>query len=68
MRGSEKAARLRLGLWVLIALLVLTALELPVAFRLPRPLPYLLLINLADAALIVWYFMHVADLWRAEEH
>jgi len=59
--------RFRLGLRVLIALLVLTAAELPVAFRVPRPVPYLVLINLADAWLILYYFMHLAQTWRPEE-
>lgn len=67
MNTSAKTAQLRLGLRVLIALLLLTLVELPVAFRVPRPLPYLLLINLADAWLIMWYFMHVSHLWRPEE-
>jgi hypothetical protein len=62
--SADLARRLRVGTGVLVGLLVLTAVELPVAFRIPRPLPYLVLLNLADAALIVWYFMHVADLWR----
>lgn len=61
------AERFRLGWRVLLALLVLTALELPVAFRIPRPLPYLVAINLLDALLILEYFMHLSQMWRAEE-
>lgn len=64
---SDLAARLRVGTRVLGALLALTVLEVPVAFRVPHPLPWLVLLNLADAALILWYFMHVADLWRPGE-
>ncbi|MDQ7843559.1 MAG: cytochrome C oxidase subunit IV family protein [Armatimonadota bacterium] len=59
--------RFRLGLRVLIALLVLTAAELPVAFRVPHPVPYLILINLADAWLILYYFMHLGQTWQPEE-
>jgi len=61
------AGRFRLGWRVLMALLVLTAVELPVAFRVPGPVPYLVLINLADAWLILYYFMHLAQTWRSEE-
>ncbi len=67
MRESGKAEQLRLGLWVLIALLALTLLELWIAFRVPRPLLYLVVINLVDAGLIIEYFMHLSHLWRAEE-
>jgi len=61
------ADRFRLGWRVLLALLALTALELPVAFRLPQPLPYLVAINLIDALLILEYFMHLSQTWRPEE-
>ncbi len=61
------AQRFRLGWRVLLALLALTALELPVAFRIPRPLPYLVAINLLDALLILEYFMHLSQMWHAEE-
>jgi cytochrome c oxidase subunit IV len=64
---SDLAGRLRVGTRVLTALVVLTALEVPVAFRVPHPLPWLVVLNLADAGLIVWYFMHAAHLWRTQE-
>lgn len=67
MIRSDLAGRLRVGTRVLIALVILTAVEVPVAFRVSHPLPWLVVLNLADAGLIVWYFMHVADLWRAQE-
>jgi len=67
MAAPTKSGGLRLGWRVLIALLLLTALEVPIAFRVPRPLPYLLLINLIDAWLILQYFMHLSQLWRPEE-
>jgi hypothetical protein len=61
------AVRFRLGWRVLLALLALTALELPVAFRVPHPLPYLVAINLVDALLILEYFMHLSQMWHPEE-
>ncbi len=67
MGRADIGARLRVGTRALVTLLILTAVEVPVAFRVPRPLPWLILLNLADAALIVWYFMHIADLWRPGE-
>ncbi len=67
MREPTKTGQLGLGLRVLIALLVLTAIELPIAFRVPRPVPYLLMINLVDAWLILEYFMHISQMWRPEE-
>lgn len=67
MDEQALAGRFRVGLRVLIALLVLTAIEVPVAFRVPRPLPYLVLINLIDAWLILQYFMHLSQMWRPEE-
>jgi len=67
MRESTKTGQMGLGLRVLIALLVLTAIELPIAFRVPRPVPYLLMINLGDAWLILEYFMHLSQMWRPEE-
>ncbi len=66
MNRGSKAAQLRRGLWVLLALLALTLLELWLAFSVPRPLPYLLVINIVDAWLIMEYFMHLSHLWRAE--
>jgi len=67
MDARALTGRFRLGVRVLIALLVLTAVELPIAFRLPHPLPYLVAINLVDATLILEYFMHLSQTWRAEE-
>jgi len=61
------AVRFRLGWRVLLALLALTALELPVAFRVPHPLPYLVAINVVDALLILEYFMHLSRMWHPEE-
>jgi len=66
MQNSRKARQLRLGLWVLIALLALTLLELWIAFSVPNPLVYVIAINVIDAALIIEYFMHLSHLWHPE--
>jgi cytochrome c oxidase subunit IV len=52
---------------VLIGLAVLTAVEYGIAVALhSNVLPYLAVIALIKAGLIVQYFMHVAQLWREE--
>ncbi len=59
---------LRRGLWVLIALVGLTLGEYLLFFGMKRGnLPYMVVMNLADAALIAYFFMHAAQLWRKEE-
>jgi len=64
----QKAAKLRLGWIVIGGLAVLTAVEYWVAVSIhSSPLPYLAVIALIKAWLIIQYFMHVAQLWRAEE-
>lgn len=66
---AQKAAKLRLGWIVIGGLVVLTAVEYWVAISIhSSPLPYLAVIALIKAWLIVQYFMHVAQLWRKEEH
>ena len=65
---AEKGARLRLGLNVFVALIVLAVVEwyLMVA-RVPGLLWYLVVIQVVEAETIAYYFMHVAQLWREEE-
>lgn len=66
---ARKGARLRLGLRVFSALIVLAVLEwyLMVA-RAPGLLWWLIVIQLVEAGLIAYYFMHVAQFWRADQH
>ncbi|MBI4277610.1 MAG: hypothetical protein HY660_04060 [Armatimonadetes bacterium] len=67
-RSGEQERKLRLGLRVLIALVVLTVVEyLLLVWRVPNLLVYLVVINLVDAWLIAEYFMHFSQLWRTEE-
>lgn len=67
MAAPTKSRQYRLGVWVWIALVVLTTVELPIAFRAEHPLFYLLLINVIDAWLILYYFMHLSQMWRPGE-
>ncbi len=65
---AKKTSKLRLGWIVIAALGVLTIVEYWIAISVhSTPLPYLAVIALVKAWLIVQYFMHVAQLWRAGE-
>jgi cytochrome c oxidase subunit IV len=59
---------MRRGLWVFLVLVVLALGEYALAIFMTRGnLPYMVIMNLVDAALIAYFFMHVAQLWRREE-
>lgn len=67
MSEAKKSAQ-RTGLYVFLALLVLTIAE-SVVGSLETPITVLLLIiALVKAALIIYFFMHVYRLWREESH
>jgi len=65
----EKVSAWRRG-WVVIAVLaVLTLVEFGISVGIPNPWPWLAIIALAKAGLIVNYFMRFLDLsvlWRKE--
>ncbi|MFQ5872568.1 MAG: cytochrome C oxidase subunit IV family protein [Dehalococcoidia bacterium] len=68
MQRAGLASALRLGLLVLIALAVLTVIEYAVGVALDDGnVPYLVIIALLKAGLIVYYFMHIYQLWRQEK-
>jgi hypothetical protein len=65
---SREAARLRLGLMVLVGLAVLTGLEFWASVSLhSNVIPYLAVVALLKAGLIARYFMHIAQLWHTGE-
>lgn len=67
MNGESTAQSI--GLWMIAALAVLTAVEFIAFVALDATAPLILLlvpIALAKAWLIVTYFMHVSRLWRTE--
>ncbi len=69
MEQRGLAAALRRGRWVFVALMVLTVVEFILLWlNIPRILFrfLLLVINGVDAGLILYYFMHIAQLWRKE--
>lgn len=61
------AAGLRTGWWVFLVLMAVTILEYFVALAVDSNLPIMVVMNIADAALIMWYFMHVYRVWRRPE-
>lgn len=67
MSEAKKEAQ-RTGVYVFLALLVLTIVE-SIVGSLETPITVLLLIiALVKAAMIVYFFMHVYRLWREESH
>lgn len=64
MTGKAHAARVRVGWWVFAGLAVLTGIEFFISASVPSAFPYLVVTALVKAALIVVYFMHVAQLWN----
>ena len=54
--------------WVVFAVLVfLTVVEYLIFLWIDRNLPIMIAMNVADAALIMVYFMHLPRVWRGEE-
>ncbi|MBI4310622.1 MAG: hypothetical protein HY681_02480 [Chloroflexi bacterium] len=65
MNVSRLGAALRRGWWVAVALVVLTAVDYMIPVWVPHGnLPILLVFALVEAAVVFYYFMHVAQLWR----
>jgi len=55
----------KLGVVIAVILIALVVLEYVVALAMDSGnLPWMLIMNVIDAALIIYYFMHVAHLWR----
>lgn len=65
--GKGLAAAQRTGWLVFAALIVLVIGEYIVFLVLEQNLPLMIAMNVADAGLIIWYFMHVRRLWRSPE-
>lgn len=66
--NNKKSAAYRQGLYVLIVLAVLTAVEFWVSTSFESAVVWLILIALLKTALIAQFFMHIYRLWREEEH
>ena len=66
-REDWKRAAQRIGVYVFLALMVLTLVEFVVSIYL-NSVVGLFIIMLLKAALIVYYFMRVYRMWREESH
>ena len=66
---EKKAAKMKLGLKVGAVLAIMTLLEYWVAIAVTGNLPYLAIAGFGKAVLIVYYFMHISQLWNeGEDH
>lgn len=59
---------MKVGLAVLVLLAILTAVEYAIATQMEDNLIPLILIVQVKAAMIIWYFMHVARTWIGQGH
>lgn len=66
-QATDKNFRLRLGWIVFIALAILTIVEFLVGAYVRPTTPYLVATAIIKAWLIVYYFMHVPQLWRKDD-
>ncbi len=64
---SEKQQALRRGFWVLVGLVILTIVEV-VLSRTAAAVIAILVIDVIQAAMIAYYFMHIYRLWSQEAH
>ena len=68
MSRPDQKARMRLGLVMFIVLMVVEVIEYLVGISLNVGATGLLvLLAVPGAGLIVYYYMHIAQLWRGEE-
>lgn len=65
-QGRERVRRI--GLLMVIFLIAGTVIEYIVSKVLSTNVPILVALNIAEAAGILWFFMHVRRAWRSEEH
>ncbi len=65
--ASETTGPLRTGWMVFIALAILTIVEYVVGITVDANLTAMIVISVAKAGFILYYFMHIVRAWRAEE-
>ena len=69
MEQDKLKSAQKLGLVITVILVALVALEYVVAIAMDSGnLPWMIIMNVIDAALILYYFMHVAHLWPGDDH
>ena len=65
---TGRRAAYRRGVYVLVGLAVLTAVEFGVAILLEGSAALLFILALAKAGAIIQYYMHLNKVWGEEEH
>lgn len=65
-RGGVTGA-MRTGWLVFAVLIVLVLLEYVIFLVLSSNMPIMVVMNVVDAALIMYFFMHLPRLWRRED-
>jgi hypothetical protein len=65
---QKKAAAYRLGIYVLVGLAILTAVEFGVALLFEGSAALLFVLALAKAGAIIQYYMHLNNVWSEEAH
>lgn len=58
----------RIGLLMVIFLIAGTVVEYITSLVLDTNVPIMVALNVAEAAGILWFFMHIRRVWRSEEH
>jgi cytochrome c oxidase subunit IV len=68
MAKPDMSARMRLGLVIFVVLMVVEVVEYLIGVGLESgALALLALLAVPGAGLIVYYYMHISQLWRSEE-
>lgn len=67
MTKSNQRSLMRLGLWVFLTLMVVEIVEYIIGVSVQGSWPFLAVLALPGAGLIIYYFMHISQLWHREE-
>lgn len=65
---ERRRSAMALGTAVFVALIVLDAIEFAVSQVANQLLLWMALLAIPQAGLILWFYMHVRQLWREEVH
>lgn len=67
MTSSTQTDRKRIGWLVIAGLAALTVVEFWLSSAVRPALPYLIVVAIVKAGLIIYYFMHVSQIWKQEQ-
>ena len=67
MKSTGLSREFRIGFRVFAILVILTMAEYAMVLGIDRGnLPWMIIMNIVDAGLIFYFFMHISQLWRQE--